>query len=207
MYNSESHAGSDDTQGYDASPVEYVPFGSLSPALPAAEALLPTLSPLENGEGSSDAEVTAPGYFTTPIEPPAAPAPHKRRRNFWVAAGLLAALLLVGLASFAVVLYLNRSTPARTLDAFCSALQHENYQLAYNQMSSQLQAQLPEHVLATALAQDKVIVCTYGTTSEAGSSTTTSLLLKHQSNGINSDRVTLVKEQDNNWKIDNLQKA
>ncbi len=199
MYNYESRPGSDDAQGYDASPVEYIPFGA-SPSHIAHDDYSDSVSS-EPVEDAPTHEIAAPQP-----RPSSSPTPRKGR-NRWVVAGIAVALLLVGLASFAIVSYLNRSTPARTLDTFCSALQRQDYQTAYNQMSPQLQAQLPENVLATALSQDRVVSCTHGTANETGGSTTTSLMLRHESKGINNDFVKLVLEQDNSWKIDDLQKA
>ena len=75
---------------------------------------------------------------------PAPPAGQKRgRRSLWIVLGAVIALLLIaGGIAFAVVLSANRSTPAKTLTAFCDALEKGDYQTAYNQLSSGLQAKI-----------------------------------------------------------------
>lgn len=210
----------DTTQGYDA-PLPYVPPASSEqatqpPTVEAASAYSYTTErPYDEVESVPYYAATMPQEANNPVS--VAPAVHeqvatttpptKGRRALWWTLGTIAAVLVIALASFAVVTYLNRSTPMKTLDAFCNALQREDYQTAYNQLSTQLQGQIQEQVLAAALSQDKVISCVHGNASEGGSSSTTSLKLVHTSHGVNNDKVTLVKDKNSNWKIDNLQQA
>ena len=113
-------------------------------------------------------------------------------------------LLLVSVTCLFVIRYVNRPTPNKTLDVFCNALQREDYRSAYDQFSKKLQRTLSETTFASILSQDKVIACTHGPTNDSGRSTTTSLKLVHASKGINNDDVTLSRDSNNDWKIDDI---
>lgn len=82
------------------------------------------------------------GY--TPYQPAFAPAqaPGKKpsRRGLWIALGAIVGVVLVGSIVLGVIGYVNRSTPTKTLNAFCSALKSGDNLTAYNQLSSGLQA-------------------------------------------------------------------
>jgi hypothetical protein len=96
-----------------------------------------------------------PGY-AEPATPPAA-----RRRSIWIWISLviIIALILGGGAYF----YFSRSTPERTLDAYCQALQAQNYVAAYNQLASSLQkTQTEPQYAGVSQALGKVSTCTHG---------------------------------------------
>lgn len=63
-----------------------------------------------------------------------------RRGKLWLILGALAGFLLIAAIVFGVIGYANRSTATKTLNAFCAALKGGDYQTAYNQLSSGLQA-------------------------------------------------------------------
>jgi len=48
--------------------------------------------------------------------------------------------VVIGLVLFGVIAYVNRSTPTKSLNAFCNALKSGDYQSAYSQLSSGLQS-------------------------------------------------------------------
>ncbi len=183
--------------------VPYVPYEASYPQTSgsgAAEAV-----------GEQDTFVSPAGQegVVMPLAPDAfAPAtePKKSHRRRWIVAGMVALLVVVlaSVASFFLVNYINRPTPNKTLDAFCNALQHEDYRTAYSQFSPGMQSTIPEADFAALLSQDKVTLCTHGNTDDSKNSVTTSLKLVHASKGINADVVTLTKDKDNNWKISDI---
>jgi hypothetical protein len=212
MQNHDPQPYQDDVQGYDTPSLPYVPFNTASEQPYVQSFAQETVSP--RSEASADVSPTAqakPVYAADQLAssvrggPPT--SPRKKRRVLWLVVGSAVAALILAVASFALEIYLNRSTPMKTLDVFCSALQKEDYQTAYDQFSQQLQAEIPEAVLAAALSQDKIISCQYGSASDTGNVVTTSLHLVHHSKGVNDDRVTLAKDKDGNWKIADLKKA
>ena len=132
------------------------------------------------------------------------PAPVRRRRGRWVVVGVLVALLILSIPTFIIVRYITRSTPNKTLDAFCTDVQKGDYQSAYDQFSTRLQHTVAEAAFAAILANDRVSACTHGAADEASTSVTNTLKLVHVSKGINSDIVTLTKDSNDTWKIDDI---
>lgn len=133
-----------------------------------------------------------------------APLSARRQRGRWIMVGILVALLLVSIPTFFIVKYITRSTPDTTLDAFCNALQQENYPSAYAQFSARLQRTISETTFASIFSQDKVNTCTHGTTDDAGTSVTSTIKLVHASRGVNHDIVTLTKDSNDSWQIDDI---
>lgn len=161
-------------------------------------------------EGYRPAEYLSPGYnFSVPFppQPPqyAAPSqPVRRRQRRWIIMGILVALLIASIATFFVVKYVTRSTPNKTLDTFCTALQQGNYHTAYNQFSPRFQHTIAETAFAAIFSQDKVSACTHGSTDDAGSSVSDTLKLVHVSQSVNNDIVMLTKDSSEMWKIDDI---
>ncbi|GAC1661897.1 MAG: hypothetical protein PVS3B3_32750 [Ktedonobacteraceae bacterium] len=117
-------------------------------------------------------------------------------------------ILVVAASTFALVSYLNRSTPTKTLDTFCTALQDGKYQTAYDQFTPSMQTNFTESQFATLLSSDRVTKCSHGMASENGTSTTTDLHLLHKtSGGINNDKVVVIKDSHSQWKINDIQKV
>src|SRR5216684_3781489 len=78
-----------------------------------------------------------PSYPGAPV---AAPTHRPNRRGLWIILGALGGLVVIGLVLFGVIAYVTRSTPTKSLNAFCNALKSSDYQSAYNQLSSGLQS-------------------------------------------------------------------
>ena len=81
--------------------------------------------------------------YTVPVAPFNAAIPRKKpkksRRGLWVVLTLIIVVLLLVVAAFAAVTYVNRSTPQKTLSAFCTDLKNNDYHDAYAQMSQNFQ--------------------------------------------------------------------
>jgi hypothetical protein len=120
---------------------------------------------------------------------------------------MLALLALASISSFLLFQYLDRSTPDRTLDAFCHALLQADYRSAYGQFSATLQRTIAEQAFATPLFEDRVRVCTHSILGTSGESVLGQLKLVHASQGKNTDIVMLIKDGKNTWKIDDISRA
>ena len=182
--------GDELSEGYGSPmPIPYVPYAS-STGSGEAKALPPVLS------SPPQASIVSGGSFVQ----------KRSRKGCWITLSVLTVLLLASVASFYVIRYVNRSTPDKTLDAFCNALQQADYRSAYDQFSANLQHTVSEAAFATTLSQDKVTTCAHGTTGDSANSVTNDLKLVHASKGINNDIVTLTQDSNNDWKIDDIYK-
>jgi len=192
--------GDELSQGYGSpKPIPYVPYAS-SQQLPGV--------PSYTGSGEANAFPPVPPVRSSPpqasIVSGGSSVQKRSRQGRWITISILAVLLLAAVASFFVIRYVSRSTPDKTLDAFCNALQQADYRSAFDQFSAKLQHTVSEAAFAAALSQDKVTACTHGTTGDSAESVTNDLKLVHASKGINNDVVTLTKDSNSDWKIDDI---
>ena len=155
-----------------------------------------------------------PAYQPYPMPDPRGYAPaapgKKSRRGLWIILSVIA-VLFIGCVSFAAIAYINRSTPAKTLTAFCDDLKASDYHGAYQQLSSRDQSRESEAAFTRTLQQSLASAggmkdCTFSNESDNGSSSGTfimtwtlnlSLIPPVNFNG------TLVNES-GTWKIDQL---
>src|SRR5260370_32834 len=176
-------------------PTVYAGFGQGSnpPYLPMAT---PTPPYLGNSFG-----VKQGGYAPPP--PVQEPQQKPSRRGLWIALSAIVGVLLIGAIVFGVIGYVNRSTPTKTLNAFCNALKGGNYQTAYNQLSSGLQAKFgSEAQFAAGYSSNgglgKITGCTVSNVDDtAGTGTVT--YIRGDGNKVSAVE-TLVKEN-GTWKI------
>jgi hypothetical protein len=206
-YNTNPYA----SQDYESSPLPYVPHADSLESMSQSSNEQVNAQPnnmypvvpyvRENTSYSQDAEITSPAVLVSSTR-------SKKKGRRWIALGVILLVILIAtVSSFTLFSYLNRSTPTKTLDTFCTALQKGEYQTAYDQFSPTMQANFVESQFAHVLAQNKVITCSHGPVAEIGSSTSTTLQLKHISQGVNNDRVFLIKDSHSQWKISDLQVA
>ncbi len=193
-----------DSQGYDLQPLPYIPYASPTQqpdiSVAGSQNANPGNSQETQGKPVMSEQTSGDGL-------PVVPAKRSRRRR-WIVPGALVAIVIISSAlAFALVSYINRSTPSKTLDTFCSAVQQEKYDVAYAQFSKQLQRKFTEQAFSDVLHQDKIVHCTHGTPNDGGTSVHTNLKLVHSSQGINNDQVLLRKDENSTWKIDDLQRA
>ncbi len=105
--------------------------------------------------------------------------------------------------AFSSFKYLNRSTPDRTLDNFCTALHSKDYQAMYDQLSDKLQALGSVKLLAANLSN--VQNCTYAISKEAEKITVAKLIFIGDSGRHISGTIILIEDSNSTWKINDLQ--
>ena len=136
-----------------------------------------------------------PGYA-----PPAQPARRATRRMLWI---IVSALLIVGIVGGAAYIFFTRSTPEKTSSAFCDSLLGQNYQGAYDQLSSSLQSIVAEPQFAGDIkAQGRITACALQTTSVTGNSATANMT--EMSSGQTFTGSIALDQENNTWKIRNL---
>src|SRR5439155_710420 len=149
-----------------------------------------------------DSTLFIPPDFDGPI-PGYMPIQEVRRRDrrfILIGLGLLVVIALA-VASF---FYFNRSTPEKTLDTFCNALQNKDYPTAYAQLTSGIKRLHAEAQFETDFAG---LTCSYSNISSSGSTTSATMMFKSSSGQTISAKVALIQDGDsnNNWKINSIQ--
>jgi hypothetical protein len=133
-----------------------------------------------------------PGYV--PIEQ----VRRRDRRFILIGLGLLVVMILAVGGYF----YFTRSTPEKTLDAFCYAIQGQDYQTAYDQLSNSLQDRETELEFADAARTvGKVSICTHDSANTTNNKATANMKLVTGSGQISSSKVTLTADNGNTWKM------
>jgi len=159
-----------------------------------------------------------PGGFSAPqpgfpgAGPSMAPVqtPPQKSNSGMIVAIVLVVILVVGGGGFGVW-FMNRSTPEKTLAAYCSALLNSDAQAAYDLMSTRAQAEtsvsdMQEVLSAVDLYAGGFKSCTYSNIQETGDTATATVTTEFTSppEGIPATSDTdgpLVKE-DGVWKLD-----
>jgi limonene-1,2-epoxide hydrolase len=140
----------------------------------------------------ADFDGTIPGYMSIKQ------VRHRERRFILIGAGLLIVIALAIGSYF----YFNRSTPEKTLDAFCTAMQGQDYQTAYNQLSNSLQSNETELEFANTLrANGKVDTCTHSSANTTNNRATASMTIVTNSGQSSRSNIILTPENGNNWKL------
>lgn len=172
-----------------AAPPPYTDYGQGAPAV------YPPSPPVQ-GYPAYGAPPVPPAYG-----PPGAPVLPQQRRNrtLWFILGGVGALVVLVIVLVAALVYANRSTPAKTLDAFCNAIHNRDYQTAYNQLSSFRQTRVSETQFANIFTN--FASCTYSSPAESGTSATTNMTFDSPSVGVITAPADLVQEN-GIWKID-----
>lgn len=155
---------------------------------------------IPSNEQQLDATTFIPADFDGPI-PGYMPIEQVRRRDrrfILIGVGLLIVIALAIGGYF----YFNRSTPEKTLDAFCTAVQGQDYQTAYNQLSNLLQSNETELEFANTLrANGKVNNCTHSSANTTNNRATANVTIVTNSGQSSSSKITLTTENGNNWKL------
>lgn len=149
-------------------------------------------------------QVGLPDYAGTAAQPQ-----KKSRLGLWIALIVIVLLIAGGVGGY---VYLNRSTPTKTLQTFCSALKSSppDYQTAYNQYSTRQRARESEQAFASGLQQSfsnpilgGLKDCTVSNVQQNGSNATGNVTFTF--NNVSRTLVfnfSLIDESDG-WKIDN----
>jgi hypothetical protein len=148
------------------------------------------------------------GGFNQAAYPPggfgqSVPQPKKSRVGLWI--GLIVLLLLIVGGSFAGYVYVNRSTPEKTLQAYCTALQNNDAQGLYNTLSSKDQARTDLQKISTGLQLLKLLTggftnCTSSNVQVNGSTASAMLTLTPARGNTISQQVALVNDN-GQWKM------
>lgn len=172
-------------------PQAYYPPGTMPPGYPNQI----TVTQLPPGYPAMYPPGYVPGYVPAP--------PPRKRGRLWLWLSVVVAALLIGSAlTFFLV---TRSTPERTLDTYCNAVQVGDYQSAYNQLALTLQNLETEPQFAKTIEDGfgRVTSCTHSSASTSSNLATASLNVATGTGAINAP-TSLVQDSSNTWKISAL---
>ena len=155
---------------------------------------------IPSNEQQLDATPFVPADFDGPIPGYMSIEQVRRRERRFILIGL--GLLVVIALAIGGYFYFNRSTPEKTLDAFCTAMQGQDFQTAYNQLSNSLQSNETELDFANTLrANGKVDICTHSSTNTTNNKASANVTIVTTSGQSSSSNITLTTENGNNWKL------
>jgi len=154
--------------------------------------------PAQQPYAPAPGQVGFPGYPATAVQPQ-----KKSRLGLWIA--LIVIVLLVAAGGVGGYVYLNRSTPEKTITTYCNALQSGDYQTAYNQLSSSLTSKFTESQFAQLSQVGFAAVgglksCTVSNVQENGSTATGTATVTLGNGKTQSSPVSLVN-QNGTWKL------
>ena len=168
--------------------------------------------PIDYGSGVQSGEYQPPPppasagspYYGGPVSPPAQP---RKRGGLWIILGVTGVVLVIGLILLGAIGYVNRSTPTKTMDAFCNAVKSRDFHTAYNQLSSGLQSKFGSEAQFTTGYNSnnglgEITNCTVSQVNDSAGTGTTSNTFASGSTLI--DDYTLVNEN-GSWKINSQQ--
>lgn len=152
-----------------------------------------------------------PGGFSQPGYPPAPgfnqpgyPPAKKSRVGLWIGLIILLVVIIGGIGGF--VYLQNCSTPEKTLQAYCTALQNNDAQGIYNTLSSASQAKTSVSQLSKGLQFVKLLTggftCTYANVQQSGSTATATLTLTPVTRGKASSGTAHLINENGQWKMD-----
>jgi len=154
--------------------------------------------PAQQPYAPAPGQVGFPGYPATAMQPQ-----KKSRLGLWIA--LIVIVLLVAAGGVGGYVYLNRSTPEKTITTYCNALQSGDYQTAYNQLSSSLTSKFTESQFAQLSQVGFAAVgglksCTVSNVQENGSTATGTITGTFGNGKTQPSPVSLVN-QNGTWKL------
>ena len=123
----------------------------------------------------------------------------KSRRRYIIA---LALVVLVILAAVGTYVYVNRSTPNKTLTTYCNALKAGDYQTAYNQLSSAAMNSITEANFAQEWQQSAGAIRSWTVNSlQEQGSTATAQLTFTLTNGQTVPATIILINENGQWKV------
>jgi hypothetical protein len=199
-----------DVEDLPTRPMAAISVNSASPpAFPASR--MPQLSipfPLVPAAQQSVYPQSQPGYPLPQLNGFGQVYPQQKKNRAFLWIWLAVALFLVAIGGIGGLVYLNRPTPEKTLQSFCTALQDNNSQGIYSTYSNALQQQVNLNTISAAfqeinLFSGGIASCTYGNVIANNDSATATMIVASRSGGITNGTVVLVYEN-SQWKINTV---
>lgn len=179
-------------QGYPPSPPNYPNYDT-----PPQQSYAPPVQPGQFNQPGQPG-ITAPGQ---PVQPA-----RKSRLGLWIALLVLAFVIIAG--AVGAYLYVNRSTPDKTLTAYCTAIKNGDAQGAYDQLSTRAKSKTSVAQISQALQIINspliggIKDCTFSNVQENGSTATATVTITpNKGKALNAPAQLL--DENGTWKVDN----
>jgi len=144
----------------------------------------------------------APPQAAPPYGYPPATLPKRSSRRLLIILGSVVGGIILLCILVSVVVYATRSTPEKTLTAYCDGIKSGNYQTAYNQLSQRAQSVESESQFASAFTSTSVRItgCSVSNAGDNGTLGTGSIAFVTNSGVNGTDDYQLIQES-GVWKI------
>jgi pSer/pThr/pTyr-binding forkhead associated (FHA) protein len=148
---------------------------------------------------------------SSPSDQPSAPdqasmlQQRKRRVGFWIAVAVVVLLVIAG-GTWGTFYYTNRSTPTKTLQAFCTAFQNGDAQGLYDILSKRTQAQASvdklKAVFSFLAGAGGIQSCTVSNVQESGSMATGDVTMNLKGSKSGQPYPEHLVNEGGTWKVD-----
>jgi hypothetical protein len=206
------YGGPGQGQGYDPTVAAASPYGQYeASALPAyqppPEYQVPPAQPVYQAPPPaypSYGSPAQPAYGAAGPGVPGAgiPPAQRSRRTLWIVLGIVGGVVVIGIIALFALVAAFASTPTKTLDTFCNAVNGRDYQTAYNQLSPGLQ-QRGGSESSFAETFSFVSTCSHDTPAASGDVATANITFLGNGQSV-IGKATLTKDGSGNWKINDL---
>ena len=133
------------------------------------------------------------------------PQQRKGRTSLWIAIAIVFLLVTTG-SAWGIFSYVNRSTPTKTLQAFCTAFQQGNAQGLYDLLSKRAQAETSvdklKSIFGLMVYVGGVQNCTVSSVQENGSTATGNVTMNLKGSNPGEPSQEYLINEGGNWKID-----
>lgn len=169
----------------------------------------PAYQPPQPGYPPAQAGYSPTQQVYATAQPGYSPAPASQKSHIGLWAALAALLILLGIGGGSVYYFLARSTPQKTLQAYCDAITADDAQALYNTYSGQAQAHTSVNGLQQVLQVVTVLTggvktCVVDTGSIQESDPMASGTVTFTSNNDRSTSTTLyLIDENGQWRIEN----
>ncbi len=143
-----------------------------------------------------------PAQPAGPYAYPPATAPKRSNRTLFIILGSVVGGLVLLCILASVLVAITRSTPEKTLTAYCDAVKSGDYPTAYNQYAKNIQRQVSEAQFESVFNNIKITGCSVSNTSDDGTvgMGTISFVTDKGSSGVDDYRLI---QENGVWKISN----
>jgi FHA domain len=154
----------------------------------------------------AQAQSSQPDYPPSIPDQFGVPPRRKRRLGLWITLAVVAILLIGGGSALGIFYYTNRSTPAKTLQAFCTDFKNADAQGLYNQLSSHAQAETSVDKLSSVFQfiqlAGGIHDCTVTKIQEHGSTATGNLVITSNDDRTSQPFSEHLINEGGTWKVD-----